>query len=93
MPLKVFNRDFLTAFSQAQLAARRQPPPNLNFTNIFYTRFGAKPPNLKTTNISGYTVHGNLIQSSQVFFVYYSIHKLLIIDVYKHTSRLVLIVT
>ena len=30
--------------------------PNLNFTNIFYTRFGAKPANLKTANLSGYTV-------------------------------------
>ena len=32
------------------------PPPNLNFDNIFYTWFGAKPPNLKTANISGYMV-------------------------------------
>ena len=32
------------------------PPPNLNFTNIFYVRFGAKPPNLMTANISSYTV-------------------------------------
>ena len=32
------------------------PPPNLNSAIIFYTRFGAKLPNLKTANISGYTV-------------------------------------
>ena len=32
------------------------PPPNLNFANIFYARFGAKLPNLMTANISGYTV-------------------------------------
>ena len=32
------------------------PPPNLNFANIFYARFGAKPPNLMTANVSGYTV-------------------------------------
>jgi len=29
------------------------PPPNLNFS---YSLFRAKPPNLKTTNISGYLV-------------------------------------
>ena len=32
------------------------PLPNLNFANIFYAQFGAKPPNLMTANISGYTV-------------------------------------
>ena len=32
------------------------PLPNLNSANIFYAWFGAKPPNLKTTNISSYTV-------------------------------------
>ena len=32
------------------------PPPNLNFDNIFYARFGVKPTNLMTANISGYTV-------------------------------------
>ena len=26
-------------------------PPYLNFANIFYTRFGVKPPNLMTTEI------------------------------------------
>ena len=33
------------------------PPPNLNFANIFCAWFGAKPPNLMNTNISGYTVY------------------------------------
>ena len=28
---------------------------NLNFANIFYTQFGANPPNLQTVNISSYT--------------------------------------
>ena len=32
------------------------PPPNLNFANIFYARFGAKLPNLMTANIYGYMV-------------------------------------
>ena len=33
------------------------PTPNLNSANkIFYAQFGAKSPNLKTVNISGYTV-------------------------------------
>ena len=32
------------------------PLPNLDSAIIFYAQFGAKPPNLKTTNISGYTV-------------------------------------
>ena len=32
------------------------PPPNLNYSNIFYTQFAAKLPNLKTASISGYTV-------------------------------------
>ena len=32
------------------------PPQNSNSANILYARFGAKPPNLKTANISGYTV-------------------------------------
>ena len=32
------------------------PPPNLNFANIFYARFGAKPSDLMTANISGYMV-------------------------------------
>ena len=31
------------------------PLPNLNLANIFYAQFGAKPPNLKTANISSYT--------------------------------------
>ena len=33
-----------------------EPPPNLNSTNLFYTQFGPKPPNLQTADISGYTV-------------------------------------
>ena len=32
------------------------PLPNLSFAKIFYSRFGTKQPNLKTTNISGCTV-------------------------------------
>ena len=32
------------------------PLPNLDSAIIFYAQFGAKLPNLKTTNISGYTV-------------------------------------
>ena len=33
------------------------PLPNLNFAIIFYAWFGAKPPNLKTANISSYMVY------------------------------------
>jgi len=32
------------------------PLPNLSSDNIFYTLLGAKPPNLKTIDISGSTV-------------------------------------
>ena len=32
------------------------PLPNLISANTFYGQFGAKPPNLKTTNISSYMV-------------------------------------
>ena len=33
------------------------PPPNLNYANTFYAWFGAKPPNVKAANISGYTIY------------------------------------
>ena len=36
---------------------------NLNSATIFYTQFGAKLPNLKTTNIlTGYKLHENMYQ-------------------------------
>ena len=51
------------------------PLPNLNSATIFYGQFGAKPPNLKTANISDYTVlHNSLIvQQCNVVYILYLI--------------------
>ena len=50
----------------AMFMIMRLPPSNLNSANIFFDAwFGAKLPNLNSTNISGYPVYG-IEQSSNV---------------------------
>ena len=46
----------ISCYDVIRRSGRRASPPNLNPPIFYFTWFRAKPPNLNTANISGYTV-------------------------------------